>query len=198
MNIDVLVKAEKYVKDILGNDSSGHDTFHCLRVKNIALKIASHYDCDTNLIAIAALLHDVDDEKIFRENELKHLNEFCCLNKIDIVVRDKISAIINFLSNDKKDDSISIEAKIVQDADNLDALGAIGVARMFAFGGAKGTVLYNGSNNDAYAHYYQRIIKLPTLMNTRYARKEANKRLKYMQKFFSTFNKELNEGVYNG
>lgn len=198
VNSEILKRAEKFTNEILGNNSSGHDFGHCLRVQNIAMDIASQYNCDKNLVALSALLHDIDDEKIFGDNGHKHLIEFCKLNHIDLICKDKMIAIIDFLSLDKKDNSVSIETKIVQDADNLDALGAIGLARMFAFGGANGKVLYDASNNDSFSHFYQRLIKLPELMNTTYAKEEAVKRLNFMRKFIEQFKSEIHQGDYNG
>ena len=198
MDPEIIKKAEKFTKEILGNNSSGHDFDHCLRVQNVSLDIASQYNCDRNLVALSALLHDIDDEKIFGNNGHEHLIDFCTLNNVDSACRDKIIAIIDFLSLDKKDSSVSIETKIVQDADNLDALGAIGLARMFAFGGATGKVLYNASNNDSFSHVYQRLIKLPELMNTAYAKEEADKRLKFMRIFIEQFKSEIHQGDYNG
>ena len=161
------------------------------------MDIASDHACDKNLVILSALLHDIDDEKIFGNNGHKNLIEFCNSNNIDLSCREKVIAIIDFLSLDKKDDSVSIETQIVQDADNLDALGAIGLARMFAFGGANGKVMYDGSKNDSFSHFYQRLIKLPELMNTTYAKEEAEKRLKFMQEFIEQFNSEIRQGDYN-
>ena len=198
VNLEILKNAEKFASEILGSNASGHDCGHCLRVKNIAMDIVSHYACDGNLVALSALLHDIDDEKIFGANRHEHLIEFCKLNHIDLICKDKMIAIIDFLSLDKKDDSVSIETKIVQDADNLDALGAIGLARMFAFGGANGKVLYDASNKDSFSHFYQRLIKLPKLMNTIYAKEEAEKRLNFMSKFVEQFKLEIHQGDCNG
>lgn len=198
MNLKIINKAEKFARELLGNDSSGHDFWHCLRVKNIAMNISSQYDCDKDLITLAAILHDVDDYKIFGSNGHSHLIEFCDANGIDSTCRDKIVAIIDFLSLDIQDDSVSIETKIIQDADNLDALGAIGLARMFAFGGANGKVMYDASHNDSFSHFYLRLIKLPELMNTTYAKKEAERRINFMRKFIEEFKSETYQGDCNG
>lgn len=191
---NIIIKAKECAYKMLYNENSGHDYYHCIRVKNIAIKIASKYDCDKNLIAISALLHDIDDEKIFGNNGHKHLIEFFNANDIDDNFRLKITAIIDFLSLDEKNDAVSIETKIVQDADNLDSLGAIGLARMFAFGGANGKVVYNGSNSDSFSHYYQRLVNLPNLMNTHYAKEETNERIKFMREFIKRFKLEINQG----
>lgn len=183
--------ADKYVKKILGNDSSGHDISHCRRVQKNALLISEKYNCDRDLISLTALLHDIDDEKIFSCTGHSHLIEFCSYNNLPEDFLNKMIAIIDFLSLDKKDDNISIETKIVQDADNLDALGAIGIARMFAFCGANGVVIYNGTDRDSLSHYYQRLKKLPALMNTPYARAEAGRRLQYMNDFIEQLKKEI-------
>lgn len=196
--MSLIIKAEEYLYKILNDENSGHDYWHCLRAMNMAMDLASRYDCDNNLIALSALLHDIDDKKIFGGNDHKHLIEFCNANGIDVGYRKKIISIIDFLDLDKQDETVSIETKIVQDADNLDALGAVGLARMFAFGGANGKVMFNGTNDDAFSHYYKRLIKLPELMNTIYAKNEADKRLKFMQEFIEQFKSELQQGDNNG
>lgn len=183
-------KAESYVQSLLCHDASGHDYGHCIRVKNLALKIAESYDCDKNLVALASVLHDVDDEKVFGHVGHKHLVEFCRKNNLDAEYQNIIISIIDFLSLDLKDDTVSIETHIVQHADNLDALGAVGIARMFAFGGANGKVVYDGTSTDSFSHYYQRLEKLPNLMNTPFAKDVAKKRIKFMQNFMAQFKKE--------
>ena len=185
-----------YVRQILMNDSSGHDYGHCLRVAALAEKIAQNYNCNTELIQLASLLHDVDDKKIFGDNDNANIRSFFAKNFIPEEMQIQIQDIINFISLDKQDDTVSIETKIVQDADNLDALGAIGLARMFAFGGAKGVVVYSPEEceNDSFSHYHNRLIRLPECMNTKEGLTEANLRIQFMEHFINQFLKEVHGG----
>lgn len=191
MNQRIILMAEKYVEKILGADASGHDFLHCKRVQLIATKLSLNYECDKNLVSLSAILHDVDEEKVFGYTNHQHLYEFFKLYGVTEDYQCKITKIIDFLSFDKKDNSKSIETKIVQDADNLDALGAIGIARMFAFGGANGKVLFDGTSADSFSHFYLRLENLSSLMNTPYAKNEAKKRLRYMKDFMSQLKKEI-------
>lgn len=197
MDCLLIADAEKYVKKVLGNDSSGHDYWHCIRVKRLANSISSLYDCNKDLVELASILHDVDDYKIFGNNSHQHLIEFCRLNGVSDMLLDDLIQIIEFLSLDKIDATVSIESKIVQDADNLDGLGAIGIARMFAFGGANKKNVYNGTEDDSFSHYYLRLINLPKMMNTDFARKEAEKRMEVMNYYFERFKMEINQGGKN-
>lgn len=163
----IINEALIYLKEILGNDVTGHDYFHALRVYKTAILIANEYHANKYIIALAAILHDLDGKKLF--NGSMHVNRF--LSKHQIKEKDQINEIINHMSfsaqmNGKTVDTI--EGQIVQDADRLEALGAIGIARCFAYGGASQRPIYLGSKDDnsSIAHFYQKLLKLPDLMNT--------------------------------
>lgn len=192
--IDIIKEAISFEKCVLRDDSSGHDYEHPLRVERIAFHLSEHYECNRLVVRLAALLHDVDDIKLFPNNTTNaNLLIFFQANGFDVEEQQKIINIINFLTLDIKDDSAPIEAKIVQDADNLDALGAIGIARLFAFGGWKGIVPISCIDKHVASsekHYYERLKKLPLIMNTKEAYEEALKRIQYMDEFMEKLRKE--------
>ena len=136
-NID---KTIEYVKNFFENDYSGHDFYHTMRVYNLAKHIASFEKCDTEIVALSALLHDVDDIKIVGIQEEKYINAKNFLRKQNYP-EEKIENICHIISqvsfkgkDTEKPDNI--EGMIVQDADRLDAIGAIGIGRTFAYGGS--------------------------------------------------------------
>lgn len=192
---ELISSAKEFEYKILQNDASGHDFEHPLRVNRIATTIAKKYNCDLVLIQLAALLHDVDDFKLFPNQDRNHnLKIFFSTNAVPLEYQTNILSIIEFLSRSEKKDHIPIEAQIVQDADNLDALGAIGIARLFAFGGANGILPIVSSDdtiNTSIGHYYNTLTKFPQLMNTPYGRREANRRVKFMRKFVIKLSKEV-------
>lgn len=202
-----------FIDNFLSNDYSGHDTQHAIGVYHNALQILKTIDqpYDLKIIIYASLLHDVIDDKICdnQKQRLSMIEEFLnnYLNKQQI---DKILFIITNMSYSKNLDkqiNLSIEGKIVQDADRLDSLGAIGIARTFTYGGNKKQILYdpkipprqnlNVSNyrnkSTTINHFYEKLIKLPKLMNTPTARKIAEERWNFMDKFLKQFSDELNE-----
>lgn len=191
----MIQKAKEYEQKILQNDPSGHDYEHSLRVNKIAKMIASNYSCDIDLIQLAALLHDVDDIKLFPNNKPNHnLKIFFSTNAVPLEYQKGIISIIEFLSLDTKRDDLPIEMQIVQDADNLDALGAIGIARLFAFGGWKGILpisSLDGTEDTSLNHYYDRLTKLPQLMNTPFGQQEAQRRFEFMQQFINKLLEEV-------
>ena len=135
----------EYIKKKFEGDSSGHDVHHSIRVYRNALKLAKDYRCDEELIMMAALLHDVDDFKLFKtsnyENARKILAQ-CNIEESRIEAVIEIISTVSFKGTNTKTPS-TIEGKIVQDADRLDAIGAIGIARAFAYGGSRGNTMYD-------------------------------------------------------
>lgn len=176
--------AIEYVKDILGKDVSGHDDFHTFRVYKQAMIISKSYGVNERVVALAALLHDLDDPKISKDTS--YALDFLTNNNVE-----EKSHILNIIENmsfsshklGKK--VTTLEGKIVQDADRLDALGAVGIARVFAYSGYKNRPIYKGDTDDdsSVAHFYQKLFKLPELMNTEYAKKIALDRVKYMKNY---------------
>lgn len=191
---DKLLSIKEYVKDILSKEATGHDYFHSLRVMNNAIEISADLDVNIEVIKIACLTHDLIDKKVTKDIE-KSKNEL--INKLELagyseIINDVINIIEN-VSYSKGSVPDSLEGKIVQDADRLDALGAIGIARTFAYGGNNNRLIYNpGSNDDSDSvyHFYDKLFKLFNLMNTPIAKSIAQERTEFMKKFLSQFYKE--------
>lgn len=208
----ILRQTENFVQNLLGDDCTGHDWYHIERVRRNALYICEKENVgDKFIIELAALLHDVSDEKLNPSKEEGERKLFDFLETLNIgeKVRDEVMDIIHTISfrGGKKMQLTSVEAKIVQDADRLDALGAIGIARTFAFGGKKGQPIYmpaihvrNEMTEEDYRHgksssvnhFYEKLLKLKDLMNTDTARAMAQERHQYMEQFLERFFYEWN------
>ena len=202
-----------YVKQIFENEYSGHDFFHTLRVYNTAKHIAVEENADMEMVMLSALLHDVDDIKLSpnthknKDNARKILKA----NNLKDDVIDLICDIIGEISY-KGTESLpakTLEGRIVQDADRLDALGAIGIARAFAYGGNRNRVMYDpdikpclNMNEKEYRnhvsttinHFYEKLFNLKKLMNTETAKKLAETRETYMKEYINRFLDEW-EGI---
>ena len=198
--------ALEYVKKVFETDCSGHDYYHTLRVFKMATHIAIQEKANLEIVQLAALLHDVDDRKLFPETyqEKRHAKEFLCDNNVDASLMEDICGIISEISFAGKDSVIpkTIEGKCVQDADRLDAIGAIGIARAFAYGGSRNRIMhdpklcpkldmkreeYHNSQSTTVKHFYEKLFLLKDMMNTETARKLAEDREKYMQEFLDEF-----------
>ena len=209
MKKDIIIsKTKSFVKDKLSGEGSGHDWFHIERVYNIATYILEKEGGDEFIVKMASLLHDIDDWK-FSENKNTTIDFLKSLN-IDDEYINKIVTIINTMSyKGGVVDSTqhTLEGKIVQDADRLDAIGAIGIARTFAYGGNKNRVLYDpsikpmeynsteevkNSNNHTINHFYEKLLKLKDLMNTDTAKQIAKERHRFMELFLDEFFYEWN------
>ena len=138
--------ALEYIKEIFSGDSSGHDYYHTVRVYKIATEIAKQEYADVNIVQLAALLHDVDDKKLSPETHSTKKNavDFMTANGVDADMINTVCKIIDEVSFAGTDSVVprTIEGKCVQDADRLDAIGAIGIARTFAYGGSRGRKIY--------------------------------------------------------
>ena len=199
--------AIEYIEKIFENDYSGHDLFHTLRMYKMATKIAVEENADIEVVQLAALLHDVDDEKISPETHEQKINAvmFMRNNGVDEKVIDSVCKIINEVSFVGTDSVVpsTIEGKCVQDADRLDAMGAIGIARTFAYGGSKGRKLYDPDiqpmldmnkeeyrkNNDSTSinHFYEKLLLLKDMMNTKTAKMLAEHRQAVMENYLTEF-----------
>lgn len=209
--LEIINKCKEYSKKIFENDSTGHDFAHTLRVYKLSLKIAKDEGGNEFLLSLLALLHDVDDYKLFKEEGLKFNNAKKFLKDYDIdlniqsIVLEDIS-LLSFKGNDSKPCK-SLEGKIVQDADRLDALGAIGIARAFMYGGSHNRKMYDPNELpnfnmkvDEYRkhisttinHFYEKLFLLKDLMNTKTAYNLAIEREEYMKEFIEEFKKEWN------
>ena len=143
----MIENAITYVKQIFAADSSGHDYHHTIRVYRLAVEIAKQENADMQIVQLAALLHDVDDAKLSPETyaSKRKAVDFMKGNGVDNEIIETVCKIIeevSFAGNDSVVPS-TIEGKCVQDADRLDAIGAIGIARAFAYGGSKGRKIYD-------------------------------------------------------
>ena len=188
---DIIIKAAEYVKDIFTGNSDGHDYGHAMRVYHNARLIAENYpECDITSVCLAALLHDVDDHKLFNTTNNENARRFLFLNGINKEQTEKICRIINGVSFSKNRDRRpdTIEGMIVQDADRLDALGAVGIARAFAYGGKNGRSL-----QDTIRHFHEKLLLLKDEMNTEEAKEIALSRHKLMLEFLEEMDKETTE-----
>jgi uncharacterized protein len=209
---DKIAMAEEFVKTELGNDSSGHDWHHIDRVrKNARLIWSKEQQGDWFIIEMAALLHDIPDDKLNESEEAgwMKLDSFLQSIQLDSEISSRIKSCIETVSykGGRVIELNSIEAKIVQDADRLDALGAIGIARTFAFGGKKGHPIYepdlnvrgqmtmeeyrNGDSSSV-NHFYEKLLKLKDKMNTEQAKQLAEERHRFMESFLEQFYSEWN------
>jgi uncharacterized protein len=208
----IIGATEEFVKLKMGDDSTGHDWFHVDRVRNIAMLIAERELIgDRFIIEMAALLHDIPDEKLNSsalegQNKLRKFLEGIPISaEISLKIIEVINS-ISFRGGEKKT-LPSWEAKIVQDADRLDAIGAIGIARVFAFGGKKGQPIfhpefsvreqmtieeYRNGKSSSIHHFYEKLLLLKDLLNTETAKKMADDRHRFMEEFLQQFYQEWN------
>lgn len=213
MSMDNIRMAEQFVKTHLEDVESGHDWWHISRVRLLALHIHSQEKSgDPFIIELAALLHDIDDYKIKPVNNKSLLSDFLAGSGIDSYQRKEIKYIIDHISfRDSFGPSYRHipELDIVQDADRLDAIGAIGIARAFNYGGSKGFDIYNPAeepvdykDRDEYTsslastinHFYEKLLRLRDMMNTETGRMMAEERHRYMVGFLDQFMKEWRPG----
>lgn len=194
---EILAETQAYIKKTFLDEGTGHDYFHIERVVTNAKKILETENADPFLVELAAWMHDVGDYKLHngvdKSNEL--ITDFLQTLNVDNVTIDKVLEIVSQVSFSKGNTPTTIEAKIVQDADRLDAIGAVGIARCFAYGGSVHNVLYNPYDNSKDAssvqHFYDKLFKLKDLMNTETAIKIANKRHQFMENFIEEFYQEV-------
>ena len=209
----VLENTQNFVKKQLENAESGHDWFHIDRVYKNALLIAKEETCLMEVVQLAALLHDIADSKFHNGDETigpRVARDF--LTK-ENVAEETINHVINIIKNisfkggNFKNNFHSKELEIVQDADRLDAIGAIGIARTFNYGGFKNRVIYNpeilpnlsmskeeykNSTAPTINHFYEKLLLLKDKMNTQTGKKIAQKRHDFMELYLEQFYGEWN------
>ncbi|ARV09597.1 phosphohydrolase [Winogradskyella sp. PC-19] len=203
-----------FVKTELANAEGGHDWFHIERVYKNALHIAKKENVDILVVSLAALLHDIADPKFHDGDETvgpKIAREFLFNQNVDSKIIEHVVAIIENMSFKNTFETgkklTSPELEVVQDADRLDAIGAIGIARCFNYGGFKNRALYNPEiepnltmskedykNSDAPTinHFYEKLLLLKDKMNTKTGKLIANERHAYMENFLKQFYAEWN------
>jgi uncharacterized protein len=209
MNTNTLIdKTILFVKTTLAQAEGGHDWFHIERVYKNALLIAESEKCDVEIVQLGALLHDIADSKFHNGDESigpKTARTFLEAEKVEPTIIDHVIAIIeniSFKGGKVERQFSSIELDIVQDADRLDAIGAIGIARTFNYGGFKNRALYNPEiapnltmtkdeykNNEAPTinHFYEKLLLLKDKMNTQTGKQIAQDRHRYMEDFLEQF-----------
>ena len=189
MAMTILVhKTITYIKNLFRGNAGGHDAAHSLRVYRSAMKIAeTEPEADKEIVALAALLHDADDHKLFHTENNENTRSFLMENRVPEETIDQICAAINAVSfsqnRGKRPDTI--EGRIVQDADRLDALGAIGIARTFAYGGEHGRPLH-----ESMQHFYDKLLLLKDTMNTESGRALAKGRHAFLEAFLRELEEE--------
>ncbi|RXJ52260.1 HD domain-containing protein [Gelidibacter gilvus] len=204
----IIEKTIAFVKEKLKNAEGGHDWFHIERVYKNALLIAKNEDVDVFVVKLGALLHDIADSKFHNGDETvgpKIARQFLTTVDVDAVVMDHVIKIIENISfggGNEVQKFKSPELDVVQDADRLDALGAIGIARTFNYGGFKNRTLYDpsilpnldmskeeykASNAPTINHFYEKLLLLKDMMNTKTGRKIALERHQFMVQFLEQF-----------
>ena len=188
----VIEKTASFVRQKLENDCTGHDSWHIYRVWHNAKKIAKKEGGSLFVVELAALLHDIEDWKFSGDEKAsgKFARKFLNSLEVNIETIEKVGQIIDSVSYKGagiKDEMVNIEGKIVQDADRLDAMGAIGIARAFAYGGSKSRQMYdpkispvNHQNFEQYKkngttinHFYEKLLLLKDRMKTHTGKKMA-------------------------
>ncbi|MEC3877629.1 HD domain-containing protein [Chryseobacterium salviniae] len=205
----------EFVKEKLKGAEAGHDWYHIERVWKLSKKIAETEECNIEVVELAALLHDIADPKFHNGDEtlaLKVSREFLenqhasedIIEKVVFIIRN-----ISFKNRAEAPEKLPVELKIVQDADRIDAIGAIGIARTFNFGGFKNNLMYDPeskpklnmfkeeykkSDGTTINHFYEKLLLLKDLMNTKKGKEMAAQRHNFMLQFLDQFYKEWNVG----
>jgi uncharacterized protein len=208
MNIpEIIQKTGHFIESEFRAEGSGHDWFHIDRVRKMALRIGETENCDLFIVEMAALLHDLDDWKLTAQvtGESSKAEKWLVSVGLDSEISSHILEIIgevSFKGAGIETPVSSVEAAIVQDADRLDAIGAIGIARTFAYGGHKSRLIYDPSvvpvmhtdfqeYKDSSAptinHFYEKLLLLKDRMNTKTAQIIAEQRHRFMTDYLSQF-----------
>lgn len=202
-----------FVKEKLEGAEAGHDWFHIERVWKLSKKIADSETCNLQVVELAALLHDIADPKFHDGDEtlaLKISNEFLQNQNVSADIIEQVLFIIkniSFKNREEAPEILPIELQIVQDADRIDAIGAIGIARTFNYGGFKNNLMYHPdiqpalnmtkeeykkSKGTTINHFYEKLLLLKDMMNTETGKKLAEERHDFMVEFLDQFSREWN------
>lgn len=203
---DILKRLELHVEKELAREASGHDWWHIVRVRHLATTIAQREKADLFICQAAALVHDLADEKLNESAQagLDRVAQLLTKVEIDPLRQNHIMEIISTMSfkGGGGKPMTTLEGQIVQDADRLDAIGAIGIARTMAFSGNKGRLIhdperqprdqltpedYRKGDDTAIMHFYEKLLRLKNLMNTNYAKEMAEHRHAFMQAYLDEF-----------
>ncbi len=205
-----------FVKNTLAEAEGGHDWFHIERVYRNCLLISKHENVDDYIVALGALLHDIADSKFHNGDEAvgpQRAREFLLEINVDTIVIEHVENIIKHISfkgGNHTQSFSSPELNVVQDADRLDALGAIGIARTFNYGGFKNQKLYDPeippkldmtkeeykqSKAPTINHFYEKLLLLKDRMHTKTGKKLALERHRYMEEFLERFYDEWHSKI---
>lgn len=209
----VIQSVEKMIKSQFENEGTGHDWYHIDRVRRVALQIQKNEGGDRLVIELAALLHDVSDHK-FNGGDFEVgatvADQMLVKLGVEKSIRTKVSEIVKNVSykgSGVADEMKSIEGQVVQDADRIDAIGAIGIARTFAYGGSVGQMIYdpeipfkNNQTVESYVndrshtinHFYEKLLLLKDRMHTQTGKDIAEERTEFMKNYLNQFYKEWN------
>lgn len=211
-NPDIIEKTVNFVQDTLKNAEGGHDWWHIDRVWTNAKKIAQTEDCNLLTVELAALLHDIADSKFHNGDEEigpSTAGKFLNTINVDEAIVINVQQIIRHMSFKASFDKATFHSKelaVVQDADRLDAIGAIGIARAFTYGGFKDREIYNPNikpnlnmSKDEYKsttaptinHFYEKLLLLKDKMNTQTGKQMALQRHNFMESFLQQFYTEV-------
>jgi len=213
-NNDLIEATKTFVKDTLKNAEGGHDWFHIQRVYNNALLISKNEPVDIFVVQLGALLHDIADSKFHDGDEKvgpKLAREFLFRNNVDSLIIEHVVNVIKHISFKQSLEGgvgfASKELDVIQDADRLDAIGAVGIARCFNYGGFKNRPLYDPSiqpklnmTKEEYKtskaptinHFYEKLLLIKDKMNTKTGKALAESRHKYMEQYLEQFFAEWN------
>lgn len=207
----ILDKTRDYIKLELSGDGSGHDWWHIVRVTKTAMQIGIKEGADLFIVELGAMLHDLGDFKFHNGDDTvgpRMVSEWLGKMKLDSETIKKVVDIVKEISykgSEVETPMSTLEGEIVQDADRLDAIGAIGIARTFAYGGSKNREMHNPEikpeNHDNFEdyknskaptinHFYEKLLLLKDRMNTDTAKKMALNRHEYMKEYLNQFYKE--------
>lgn len=212
MDMNLLIdKIKEEIRSKFEGESTGHDWFHIERVWRNAKLIAQNENCDLLVVELGALLHDIADHKFvqnFEEESVNRTRALLSKNNVSSKIIDQVIHIVlncSFKGGLEDNKMQSIEGLIVQDADRLDAIGAIGIARTFAYGGKAGNEIYNPNipptdfksaeeyrtkRTHTVNHFYEKLLKLSGTMNTTEGSRLAKERHQYMSSFLDQFYNE--------
>jgi uncharacterized protein len=202
----VLDATEAHVRAALTGEGSGHDWWHIARVRAMARRLAAEEGADSFICELAALLHDLADDKVAGDEEtgLRGVRDWLAAQHVDEATATHVMEIVATMSfgGGNRPPMATLEGRVVQDADRLDAIGAIGIARAFTFGGSRGRALYDpdqpprayaskaeyrASDSSTINHFHEKLLLLKDRMNTATGRRLAAARHAYMEAFLVEF-----------
>ena len=189
----IIDAAKEYIRKLFAENADGHGPEHALRVYRSALLIAeTEPEADKQIVALGALLHDADDHKLFHTENNANARRFLEEQGVAQETEDRICEAINAVSfsQNKGKRPGTIEGQIIQDADRLDAIGAVGIARTFAYGGKHGR-----TPEASIAHFHEKLLLLKDLMNTEQAKALAEERHAFMEAFLRQWDRETDVSI---